>query len=238
MNIELIDTHTHLYVDSFDTDIGQVIQRAIENNIRRFYLPAIDSETHEAMIALEKKYEGTCISMMGLHPCSVKENYHEELEVVKNWLDKRSFVAIGEIGLDYYWDTSFKGQQIESFHIQIERALEKNMAEREGFEPPIEFPLYTLSRRAPSTTRTPLLLRAAKILHQNLVSENILSIQSCLTRNLFKAYLLYFSELICHIPQIAAFIPFSPEWDRCQVGSIGLQYHPFQRNMLNRFGKT
>lgn len=127
MNIELIDTHTHLYVDSFDTDIEQVIQRAMENNIRRFYLPAIDSETHEAMIALEKKYEGTCISMMGLHPCSVKENYHEELEVVKNWLDKRSFVAIGEIGLDYYWDTSFKDQQIESFHIQIEWALEKNI---------------------------------------------------------------------------------------------------------------
>lgn len=127
MNIELIDTHTHLYVDSFDKDIEQVIQRAMENNISKFYLPAIDSETHEAMLALEKKYEGTCISMMGLHPCSVKENYHEELDVVKRWLDKRSFVAIGEIGLDYYWDTTFRDQQIESFRIQMEWALEKNI---------------------------------------------------------------------------------------------------------------
>lgn len=120
----MIDTHIHLYSDSFDADIDEVIQRAVNLGVARFYLPAIDSETHEAMIALEGKYPGQCIAMMGLHPCSVRENYRTELDICRQWLEKRKFVAIGEIGLDYYWDTSFKDQQQEAFDIQIEWALE------------------------------------------------------------------------------------------------------------------
>lgn len=120
----MIDTHTHLYSDTFEQDIDQVIQRAVSHGVAKFYLPAIDSETHEAMVALEEKYPGRCVSMMGLHPCSVKENFREELEICRQWLKKRKFVAIGEIGLDYYWDTSFKNQQQEAFEIQIGWALE------------------------------------------------------------------------------------------------------------------
>ncbi len=127
MNKALIDTHTHLYVDSFEKDLEAVMERAKGNGVERFYLPAIDSDTHDAMMAVETKFHGSCFAMMGLHPCSVKEDYRHELEVVRGWLDKRSFVAIGEIGLDYYWDTSFKEQQLEAFETQIGWALERDI---------------------------------------------------------------------------------------------------------------
>ena len=95
----LIDTHCHLYAEEFTTDIDAVIKRATEGRVEKFYLPAIDSTTHGAMLLLEKKYAGTCIAMMGLHPCSVNQNYLHELQVVEEWLQKRKFAAIGEIGL-------------------------------------------------------------------------------------------------------------------------------------------
>jgi TatD DNase family protein len=87
-------------------------------------MPAIDSETHEAMLNLEAQYPADCIAMMGLHPCSVKENYKEELAIVDNWLTKRKFVAVGEIGLDFYWDKTFVEEQNIAFRIQIEWALQ------------------------------------------------------------------------------------------------------------------
>lgn len=120
---EIVDTHTHLYLPEFKDDIISVITRAEKEGVSRFYLPNIDSEVIADMLYLEEKYEGKCYAMMGLHPCSVKENYKEELDLVEKWLSKRKFAAVGEIGLDYYWDTSFKEQQTEAFNLQTDWAL-------------------------------------------------------------------------------------------------------------------
>lgn len=125
--MELIDTHTHLYAEEFNDDIAEVMQRADSAGIKQFYLPAIDSTTHESMLSLESRYPGKCHAMMGLHPCSVQNNYKEELEIVKNWLDKRDFVAIGEIGLDFYWDKTHIEQQYDAFKIQMQWALERGV---------------------------------------------------------------------------------------------------------------
>ncbi len=100
---------------------------AYEGGIEQFYLPCIDSAEHERLFAFEKKYPGKCFAMMGLHPCSVKENYKYELALVEDWLQKRKFAAVGEIGLDFYWDKTFIDQQYESFHQQIEWALQFNL---------------------------------------------------------------------------------------------------------------
>ncbi|MDF1865851.1 MAG: TatD family hydrolase [Saprospiraceae bacterium] len=118
----LIDTHTHLYLNQFDKDRDETIQRAIESGVEQFFLPNIDSETIDSMFQLEAKYPERCFAMMGLHPCSVKENYKEELAIAKEWLDKRPFCAVGEIGIDLYWDKSFFEQQKEAFLTQIEWA--------------------------------------------------------------------------------------------------------------------
>ncbi|MDB5222590.1 MAG: Hydrolase TatD [Chitinophagaceae bacterium] len=123
----IIDTHTHLYLSDFAADIDEVIKRAGEEGVEKFYLPAIDSTETGNLLALEEKYPGKCFAMMGLHPCSVKENYKEELDMVYHWLQKRKFAAIGEIGLDFYWDKTFTGLQYESFHKQIEWALQFNL---------------------------------------------------------------------------------------------------------------
>ncbi|MFK7774557.1 MAG: TatD family hydrolase [Saprospiraceae bacterium] len=120
----LVDTHTHIYLDQFDEDRAEMMQRAKDNGIEKFYLPNIDSTSIDAMLALEKSNPETCIAMMGLHPCSVKENYQEELAIVKNWLDKRYFCAIGEIGIDLHWDTSTFEIQKEAFRTQINWAKE------------------------------------------------------------------------------------------------------------------
>ncbi len=125
--MNLIDTHTHLYAKDFFADVDTVIARAKEKSINKFYLPAIDSTTHNAMIALEKKYPENCFAMMGLHPCSVNDNYNQELDIVLEWLTKRKFVAIGEIGLDFYWSTEFIAQQIDAFRRQIEWSLQHKL---------------------------------------------------------------------------------------------------------------
>lgn len=123
----IVDTHCHLYVDEFKNDINEVIKRAENEGVQKFYLPAIDSSEIENMLLLEHKFPGKCIAMMGLHPCSVKENYMEELNVVKDWLTKRKFAAVGEIGLDFYWDKTFVAQQYEAFGMQIELSLQYNL---------------------------------------------------------------------------------------------------------------
>ena len=120
----LIDTHCHLYGEEFTADIEAVIERAQRQGVNRFYLPAIDSEAIPSMMALEEKFSGVCIPMMGLHPCYVKENFRDELVIVGDWLAKRPFVAIGEIGLDFYWDKTFVEQQYEAFHLQMQWALD------------------------------------------------------------------------------------------------------------------
>lgn len=122
-----IDTHCHLYLDEFKQDIKEVMNRAELQQVKKFYLPAIDSAQIDNMLALEEKFPGKCFAMMGLHPCSVKENYLEELIIVKSWFDKRKFAAVGEIGLDFYWDKTFTQQQFEAFRMQIEWSVQYNL---------------------------------------------------------------------------------------------------------------
>lgn len=124
----MIDTHTHLYSTEFDSDRTEMIERAISKGVSHFYLPAIDSETHEKMLNLESEFPENITAMMGLHPCSVKpESWEKELEIVKTYLDKRDFVAIGEIGIDLYWDQSTLDIQVKAFEFQIDWAIEKDI---------------------------------------------------------------------------------------------------------------
>lgn len=132
------DSHCHLYLDQFDQDRDQVVSMAIEEGVEKLYLPNIDSSTIDGMLQMESSHPGHCYPMMGLHPCSVKENYKEELALVKEWLDKREFCAIGETGLDYYWDTTFKSEQKAALQQQIEWAKASGLAlvlhTRDSFE--------------------------------------------------------------------------------------------------------
>lgn len=124
----MIDTHTHLYAEEFNEDRDAVIKNAVEKGVTRFYLPAIDSETHTQMLALENRYPSQIFAMMGLHPCYVKpESWQKELQIVKDFLEKRNFAAIGEIGIDLYWDQSTLEIQKKAFQQQIEWAIEKDL---------------------------------------------------------------------------------------------------------------
>lgn len=125
--MNFIDTHCHLYLDDFKNDIDEVVKRATESGVKKFYLPAIDSSETGNMLLLESRYPHLFYPMTGLHPCSVKENYETELGSVFASLAKRSFCAIGEIGLDFYWDTSFTSQQYLAFEIQMQWAFEKKL---------------------------------------------------------------------------------------------------------------
>ncbi|WP_347373822.1 TatD family hydrolase [Aequorivita sp. Q41] len=118
----LTDTHTHLYSEAFDADRSQMMQRAFDLGIKRFFIPAIDSASTEAMYALEKEYPATVFLMMGLHPTSVKENFEEELAHVEAQFKKRNFYAVGEIGIDLYWDKATLEMQQIAFKRQIQLA--------------------------------------------------------------------------------------------------------------------
>ncbi|GHC42748.1 TatD family hydrolase [Ulvibacter litoralis] len=118
----LTDTHTHLYSDAFEADQDEMMQRAIAAGVTRFFIPAIDSATTEAMYQLEQKYPDQVYLMMGLHPTSVKSNYKEELLHIEAQFEKRNFYAVGEIGIDLYWDTSTLDIQQEAFRYQIQLA--------------------------------------------------------------------------------------------------------------------
>ena len=123
----ITDTHTHLYSEQFDEDRTAMMQRAKDAGVSRFFIPAIDSTYTESMFTLEKEFPNEVFLMMGLHPTYVNETYLEELAHVKKWLDKRNFYAIGEIGIDLYWDKSFLKQQQEAFRTQIQWAKEKKL---------------------------------------------------------------------------------------------------------------
>lgn len=125
--MNITDTHTHLYSSQFNEDRKEMMQRAFDAGISRFFIPAIDSTYTEAMLKLEKEYPDHIFLMAGLHPTSIKENYKEELAHVKEQIDTRSFYAIGEIGIDLYWDKSFLKQQQEAFKTQIQWAKEKDL---------------------------------------------------------------------------------------------------------------
>ena len=123
----ITDTHTHLYSSQFNEDRKQMMQRALDAGVTRFFIPAIDSTYTDSMLALEKDYPENVYLMMGLHPTSVKENFRDELNHVKEMIEKRSFYAIGEIGIDLYWDKTFLTQQQEAFRTQIQWAKEKRL---------------------------------------------------------------------------------------------------------------
>ena len=123
----ITDTHTHLYSEQFDEDRRSMIERAKEAGVSRFFIPAIDSSYMDRMLRLEREYAEEVFLMMGLHPTSVKENYKNELAFVRKWIDQREFYAIGEIGIDLYWDRSFLSQQQEAFKTQIQWAKEKKI---------------------------------------------------------------------------------------------------------------
>ena len=122
-----IDTHTHLYVKAFNNDRAEVIDRALEAGVKEFYLPNIDHESIEGMLELETRYPGVCHAMMGLHPCSVGPDVEKDLQWVKDWLDKRDFVAVGEIGIDLYWDKTYVQQQQEAFLVQANWAADREI---------------------------------------------------------------------------------------------------------------
>ncbi len=123
----LVDTHAHLYARQFDSDRNEMIKRALDKGVKKFYLPNIDSQSIEGMLQLEKEYPEHCFPMMGLHPCSVKENYKEELAIIEEWLFKRKFCAVGEIGIDLYWDKTFIEEQKTAFRLQIEWAKQLDL---------------------------------------------------------------------------------------------------------------
>jgi TatD DNase family protein len=120
------DTHTHLYDDKLINDEEQ-IPRAIASGVTRMYMPNCNSETIDGMLLMADKWPENCMPMMGLHPCYVKDDYKKELDIVTAWLDKRKFLAVGEIGLDYYWDMTWKTQQAEAFEYQIDLALKYDL---------------------------------------------------------------------------------------------------------------
>ena len=124
----ITDTHTHLYSEQFNEDRNEMMQRALDKGVSRFFIPAIDSNYLDAMLDLEKAFPKNVFLMMGLHPTHVNENVKEELAFVKKWLDKRTFYAVGEIGIDLYWDKTFLIQQQQAFKTQIRWAKEKNLA--------------------------------------------------------------------------------------------------------------
>lgn len=134
----MIDTHAHLYSREFDIDRDSVIHAALDSGVNRILLPNIDVDSIDEMHRLVQRFPNNCFPMMGLHPCSVKENWEEELEVIKAWLDKGNYCAVGEIGIDLYWDKSTLEYQRHAFKQQIiwakERRLPIVVHVREAFE--------------------------------------------------------------------------------------------------------
>ncbi len=123
----LIDTHTHIYAQEFDLDRDIMISRAITQGVEKFYLPNVDLDSIQRMLDLEAKYPDRCHAMMGLHPCSVDIDYKSVLSEIEKHLYSRNFVAVGEIGLDYYWSRDFIKEQQDAFRIQCRWAMELNI---------------------------------------------------------------------------------------------------------------
>lgn len=125
--MKFIDTHTHLYDEQLLPDQQDIIRRALDNGVERMYMPNCDSTTITGMLDIADKWPVHCKPMMGVHPCYIKDNYKEELDIACDWLNKREFAAIGEIGIDKYWDLTFLEQQKTAFATQIDWALEYDL---------------------------------------------------------------------------------------------------------------
>ncbi|MCU0431646.1 MAG: TatD family hydrolase [Cytophagaceae bacterium] len=120
-----VDSHAHVYASEFDADRHDCFQKALDKGVETIYMPNVDSASIDAMMEVELRYP-FCIATMGLHPCYVKKGFEQELYQVESWLARRPFAAIGEIGIDLYWDTSFYSHQVEAFRIQVEWAKKYN----------------------------------------------------------------------------------------------------------------
>jgi TatD DNase family protein len=125
--LNLIDTHVHLYEESFQTDLAAVIKKAQSNGVQKMIMPNVDKESIEPMKQIALDYPGVCLPMIGLHPCYVKEDYKEQLAIIENELSQSRYVAVGEIGLDLYWDKTFFEQQKEAFLLQTKWAMSHNL---------------------------------------------------------------------------------------------------------------
>jgi len=136
--MELIDTHTHLYLEDFKEDRDEVIQRAVDAGVHKLFLPNIDSSTFSSLMGMVETYHGICYPMAGLHPSSIKDNYKEELDFLTKKLDEYKFIAIGETGIDLYWDKTYRREQEEAFAVQIGLATKYKIPivihARESFE--------------------------------------------------------------------------------------------------------
>ena len=122
MKHKFVDTHTHLFSEQFNDDIDEVMQRAFDSGVDKMYLPNINSETIDSMMKLSEKYPKNCFPLMGLHPCDVNEDYQKELDLVTEWHAKHKFYAVGEIGIDLFWDKTFVEQQKDAFRQQVQLA--------------------------------------------------------------------------------------------------------------------
>jgi len=125
--MNIIDTHAHIYLAEFDSDRSLMLERAGKEGVKKIIMPAIDSSTHFAMLRTEDENTISCLSMMGVHPCSIKADFEKELKIARDHFKKRSFVAVGEIGLDFYWDLTYTEEQYQAFDQQIEWALNFDM---------------------------------------------------------------------------------------------------------------
>ena len=122
-----IDTHAHIYLKEFDPDREEMLTRAREADVTKIYMPNIDRQSVDALLESEARYGDQCVAMMGLHPCSVKKDFEQELYHVEEWLTKRKFAAVGEMGTDLYWDKTFWEQQQEAFRLQVLLAKKFNL---------------------------------------------------------------------------------------------------------------
>ena len=125
--MQLVDTHTHLYLPEFDNDRDEVINRAIREGIEKICLPNIDTWSVKPMMDLVNKYPDFCFPMIGLHPTSVRKNYRDILKKIREYLLIENFIAIGEIGIDLYWDKTYKEEQIKAFREQITLATDNHL---------------------------------------------------------------------------------------------------------------
>jgi len=125
--MQFIDTHTHLYLPEFDTDRDQAIERATYRGVEMMLMPNIDINSIDAMMSAVERYKGKCFPMIGLHPTSVKDDFAEQIEKMENIFPSHKFIAVGEIGIDLYWDKTYKNEQIEAFKRQISFAAANNL---------------------------------------------------------------------------------------------------------------
>ncbi len=125
--MQLIDTHTHIYLQEFDADRDEVIKRSVQNGVVKLLMPNIDNESVSRMLEVQNRYPGICYPMIGLHPTSVKENFESQLEKLESLTDNHKFWAVGEIGIDLYWDKSHLNEQITAIKRQVAFAIHKRL---------------------------------------------------------------------------------------------------------------